>query len=227
MNFKIAQSSTQDSQEKKYWNWSVWIEAHEEDLNKIKEVEYILHPTFRNNIRSIKSRRTKFKLSSKGWGEFKIHARIYLKDQEDPLYLSHYLKLFSEDQEDQSESIFVSAPLRSKEEVTKLTEELKEDNVVVHSQDDIDPEGNLISSLSNLISDADAFVLFNSGEISVNQKFELGLAKSANKNIFIIDSEGNKTQYTDEAVFRSSEEMLNSVKKAKKGAPRFKALKKR
>ena len=146
MNYKIQQSSKREFKSSNFWNWSVWVEGSPEDLD-IDHIEYILHSTFPNRVRTISSRRTKFKLKSKGWGEFTFKIRIYLNDNSRPLYLKHDLKLFDQTAKE-SKSVFISAPLKNKDEALELARELKEVNLVVRSQDNIEPEGSLIDSLS-------------------------------------------------------------------------------
>jgi len=63
------------------WEWSAFIEDDGTDaLKEVEYVEYILHPTFRDPIRKIKDRASKFKLETEGWGTFKLKAFVYTKD---------------------------------------------------------------------------------------------------------------------------------------------------
>jgi len=78
MNLTIEQEATYERDN--WWKWSVWIEGDKADLAKIKFVEYTLHPTFPTPIREVTDRRSKFRLDSAGWGEFKIGARLQMKD---------------------------------------------------------------------------------------------------------------------------------------------------
>jgi hypothetical protein len=74
------------------WRWAVWIEGAEADLDAIDHVEYTLHPTFRNPLREVRGRRTKFRLRSSGWGEFEINAQLFMKNG-DVVHLRHWLTL--------------------------------------------------------------------------------------------------------------------------------------
>ena len=60
------------------WKWSVWLEGPDAELDQVKEVRYMLHPTFPKPIRVITDRASKFKLESSGWGEFSIAAQLVL-----------------------------------------------------------------------------------------------------------------------------------------------------
>jgi TIR domain/YEATS family len=72
------------------WDWAVWIEGPTEKLDEIDHVDYILHPTFPQPIRTVRERSTGFRLDSRGWGEFLIHVEIATKDGQ-ILDLDHWL----------------------------------------------------------------------------------------------------------------------------------------
>jgi transcription initiation factor IIF auxiliary subunit len=75
-----------------YWEWAVWIDGTDEELDRIDHVKYILHPTFPKPIRIVNNRATKFRLETAGWGVFTIHAKVIMKDGEvEPL--THDLEL--------------------------------------------------------------------------------------------------------------------------------------
>lgn len=87
---RTAQSEKYHGDE--WWSWSVWIDAPLATLRAIASVEYTLHPTFNNPVRIVKTRSTKFKLSSAGWGVFPIHIRVTMRDGREQ-QLRHQLKL--------------------------------------------------------------------------------------------------------------------------------------
>jgi NTE family protein len=76
MAFRIAQEY--EYQGGDYWKWSVWIEASEEELDQIENVEYTLHPTFPDPVRVVADRSSKFKLETAGWGVFRLYALVRL-----------------------------------------------------------------------------------------------------------------------------------------------------
>ncbi len=59
------------------WEWSVFIEAPQNELDQIERVEYLLHPTFRNNRVVIDTRDNNFKLTRRGWGTFTIKVTLF------------------------------------------------------------------------------------------------------------------------------------------------------
>jgi transcription initiation factor IIF auxiliary subunit len=75
-----------------WWSWSVWLEGPKSELDKVKYVEYTLHPTFVDRVRKISSRGSKFKLSTGGWGVFPIYAQAVKRDGS-VTRLRHQLKL--------------------------------------------------------------------------------------------------------------------------------------
>lgn len=89
-SLKIAQS--QKYEESDWWSWSVWVEGPDKDLDEIKRVEYTLHPTFPDPVRTSTARKSKFKLSTAGWGVFPIYVRVERKDGS-VVRLKHQLKL--------------------------------------------------------------------------------------------------------------------------------------
>lgn len=63
-----------------WFEWKVQLDESPEKLEKIKEVEYILHPLFPNRIRRVKKRDEQFAIKSGGWGEFDIIVNVYFQD---------------------------------------------------------------------------------------------------------------------------------------------------
>jgi hypothetical protein len=88
-----AANTAQPASDKR-WDWTVFILGTEEDLDRVRCVEYTLHPTFPNPVRTVCERGNgphAFPLSTNGWGTFRIQIRVLLKEG-DPVVLSHQLK---------------------------------------------------------------------------------------------------------------------------------------
>jgi TIR domain/YEATS family len=81
------------------WKWSAWIDASPNELDQVKEVTWILHPTFNPSRVVIRSRENNFRLDTSGWGTFSLRARIQLETQPDALVVSRMLKLTYPDDE--------------------------------------------------------------------------------------------------------------------------------
>ena len=88
--YKLAQDYKYTGDD--YWDWSLWIEANENDLDKINNVIYNLHYTFNEPVKIIDTRQNKFKLTTSGWGTFTIYVIINFKDKS-VLELEHELEL--------------------------------------------------------------------------------------------------------------------------------------
>ena len=85
MTLKIVQSAAPIVQSagpknSTYWDWSVWIDGTDAELDGIKEVTWKLHPSFSPSVYRSSSRSEKFKLNSSGWGEFTIYAEVKNKN---------------------------------------------------------------------------------------------------------------------------------------------------
>ena len=73
----IARFDAQSSEEKgtNYYKWKVYSDEEPDRLALVEAVEYHLHTTFKNPIRTIKNRNSRFALISRGWGEFTIQSK--------------------------------------------------------------------------------------------------------------------------------------------------------
>jgi transcription initiation factor IIF auxiliary subunit len=90
MNLQIQQGSEYEGHD--YWKWWVWLEGPDEELDRVETVVYHLHPTFRNPVRAVTDRASKFLLETAGWGVFKLRATLHRKDGTRE-QLSHELEL--------------------------------------------------------------------------------------------------------------------------------------
>jgi predicted acylesterase/phospholipase RssA len=79
------QSTLKVAQESSYlgddtWEWAVWLEGTEDDLNNIDRVVYTLHRSFPNPVRSVTNREDNFRLSATGWGTFRMYVEVIYRD---------------------------------------------------------------------------------------------------------------------------------------------------
>jgi transcription initiation factor IIF auxiliary subunit len=75
------------------WNWQAFLDdAGSGELNKVEEVEYILHPTFPNPVRNITTKDNQFELEANGWGTFELKAFVKMKNGK-KIKLKHNLEL--------------------------------------------------------------------------------------------------------------------------------------
>ena len=89
-DYRVEQSEKTEDNE--WWEWAVWLEGPDRDLDAIDFVEWTLHPSFPDPIRKTSDRAHNFRLDTGGWGVFQILARLQLKDGRQ-LKLSHFLQL--------------------------------------------------------------------------------------------------------------------------------------
>ncbi|EFK05401.1 caspase domain protein [delta proteobacterium NaphS2] len=76
------------------WDWTVFIRASRDVLEQINCVEYTLHPTFPNPVRTVCRKGSPdrpFALSSNGWGTFTIDIRVMMKNGQEKK-LQHALR---------------------------------------------------------------------------------------------------------------------------------------
>lgn len=63
-----------------WWEWTIYMEGAHAELDRIRCVEYTLHPTFPNPVRVVCSRPNRFELTARGWGTFTVMIKLMLKD---------------------------------------------------------------------------------------------------------------------------------------------------
>jgi hypothetical protein len=63
-----------------YYRWRVFVDEPKSVLDNIKEVHYLLHPTFPQPLRIRTNRADRFALETSGWGEFTLHITIVYTD---------------------------------------------------------------------------------------------------------------------------------------------------
>ena len=79
---------TRAEQVKENWyKWQIEVAGPPSELNQIREVEYILHPTFPNRINHRTDPTTNFRLESSGWGEFDITVNIYFHNGDEKTFI--------------------------------------------------------------------------------------------------------------------------------------------
>lgn len=66
--------------ENDWYKWQIELAGPESTLGEIREVEYILHPTFPDRIRHSTNAEDHFRLESAGWGEFDITVNVYFNN---------------------------------------------------------------------------------------------------------------------------------------------------
>lgn len=73
LNFRTRAEEVEND----WYKWQIELAGPAPVLSEIREVEYILHPTFPDRIRHEKNAQNHFRLESAGWGEFDITVNVY------------------------------------------------------------------------------------------------------------------------------------------------------
>lgn len=77
---RLATRQAFEYKDKDWWEWSVWIDGPADLLDSVDHVVYKLHNTFRNPVREVSDRSSKFRLETAGWGVFTIGVIVNYKD---------------------------------------------------------------------------------------------------------------------------------------------------
>ena len=62
------------------YEWSLQLVADAEVLDQVSHVIYDLHETFNNPRRTVRDRRSNFRLSTVGWGVFMVKLAVHFVD---------------------------------------------------------------------------------------------------------------------------------------------------
>jgi transcription initiation factor IIF auxiliary subunit len=61
-----------------WWEWEAFLDDEGSgELSKVDYVEYVLHETFPDPIRRVKSPEGGFRLKTEGWGTFELKAFVH------------------------------------------------------------------------------------------------------------------------------------------------------
>lgn len=63
-----------------WWKWSVWIEGSAPELAEVEKVIWRLHPTFSDPVRERTDPADGFRLSTAGWGTFRVTADVQMRN---------------------------------------------------------------------------------------------------------------------------------------------------
>jgi hypothetical protein len=202
MSYRIAQDSEYVGNA--YWRWRAWIEADDAELDKVKEVVWILHPSFKRTRTTIQDRSTQFRLETAGWGTFLLRAEVALEDGEKRL-LSHNLRLESPEsapamaparaaRASRPLTLFLSYSTQDSKAAAKLREGFKKVGFDVFDQTCIDAGEPWGEALRRMISQSDAVVgLVVEDEISPWVSAEIEAAAASEKPAFVLQAPGTSS----------------------------------
>ncbi len=192
--FKVGQSAQKDPNRNDFYEWEIWIENGDRDISEIDYVQYLLHSTFRNRLRTGKALTESFKIKSSGWGEFSIGISIFLKSGEQ-IQTSHWLQLgddvhtasVKEDFDEQQTAVYLSYSDANAKEAKTLSTMLLDLGMDVVSTIDIDPGVAVEEFIMSSIAATDAVITINYDESNNWQKAEVELAHDLSKKVISIE----------------------------------------
>lgn len=79
---------------REHFHVGLWIEGSATELDSVDHVEYTLHPSFKQPVRTSSNRANKFSITIWTWGMFMIDVAIYLHNgsvEQIQYYLSYEL----------------------------------------------------------------------------------------------------------------------------------------
>lgn len=79
-----------------HWQWQAWLEGPAKELAAVRQVDWLLHPSFTPSVVSSSDAGSGFRLESGGWGTFMLQARLNLQDGSQHL-LKRMLELYYPD----------------------------------------------------------------------------------------------------------------------------------
>jgi hypothetical protein len=205
MNYRIAQDSAYVGND--YWRWSAWIEAEAAELDMVKEVVWILHPSFKQSRVVRKKKSEKFRLNTAGWGTFLLRAELTLADGNSQL-LKHDLRLeYPEPSESntpqrstanapisRAPTVYLSYSTEDSRAAAKLRAGLEDSGFKVLDQSHLNPGEPWSETLRRMIAQSDAVVgLAGDQEISPWVSAEIKAALASSKPAWVLCAESAST----------------------------------
>jgi hypothetical protein len=151
-----------------WWKWSVSIDASDAELDRVREVVWLLHPSFKNAREVCSERSNRFRLESSGWGTFLLRAQVVLQDGE-TVALRHNLRLEypdrTEAEPEKGEAphkaerrlkVFLSYGQQDERPASRLRDGLASAGVEVLDQSRLEPGVPWTEALRQMIVQADA-----------------------------------------------------------------------
>lgn len=174
MPLHVAQQASRRSTDSGTWDWKIWLEGSDAELDQVDWVRYQLHPTFPNPTHVVKNRAAKFALKSAGWGEFLIYVLVRLTSGED-VELNHWLDLSEGAAAGDARAlrVFVSSSLSERPLANAVTDVLRAHEVQVVSGDDVSAGSSFSSALDDHLAQSDVALVFLGDSVSKWAQMEI------------------------------------------------------
>jgi len=194
MSYRIAQDFEYAG--KDYWRWWAWIDADDSELDQVKHVVWILHPSFKRARVVTAKRSDKFRLTTAGWGTFLLKAEVELTNGE-TRKLKHNLRLEYPDASGanpplrssvaERQTIFLSYSTQDSRLAARLRAGLGESGFDVLDQTRVAAGEPWSEALQRMIAKSDAVVGLNcDDEISSFVSAEIKAAVASSKPAFLL-----------------------------------------
>jgi hypothetical protein len=200
MSYRIAQDF--DYVGNDYWHWSVWIEGDDAELDQVKEVVWVLHPSFSPSRVVCSKRSDRFRLRTSGWGTFLLRAQVMLASGGERV-LKHNLELEYPDaseppqrsmaspRKDRPPTFYLSYSTEDTRLAAKLRKGLEAFGLNVLDQTRVKAGDPVNDTLRQMIEQADGIIGFvGPGEISPWVRSEIRTAASYAKPALVFTAEG-------------------------------------
>ena len=149
-----------------WWDWSIWLDGPDEELDQIGSVTYTLHETFPEPIQTRTNRADGFRLQSSGWDGFTVRIRARARngtttDLEHPLVLGNAAADPTEPPGPggRQPKIFLSYAAADKIVAVALEAYLKANGWSIATTDSVALGSNWIDSIADAIKSADAMIV--------------------------------------------------------------------
>ena len=80
LKFDNYARKTGDVNGQAFYEWRVFVDEPPDVLSRIRQVDYVLHPTFPQPYQRSTDRGSRFDLAASGWGEFRILITVHYTD---------------------------------------------------------------------------------------------------------------------------------------------------
>lgn len=184
MAIRIAHHASHRADSESYWNWEAWIEGGASELDAIDHVEYRLHSSYPRSNRVSKSRRARFRISSYGWGEFRLHATAHCKDGSTEK-LEHWMSFREEGAEGRGElkRVFLSYAASDSRAAQDSRRALEAAGIEVVGPENLEVGVPWQVAIRDEIESSDAMVVITPETANTAVEMEVSIALESHKTI--------------------------------------------
>lgn len=179
--------------EQDWWEWTLWVEGPDADLDQVASVTYKLHPSFPQPIQIVRERSTKFRLHGSGWGEFMVTAGVELRSGE-AIALERWLELRDAAGNRLSDTagagghrptVFISSSAMDSDFVDLLSTALRDQGIEpLRAEDLMQSNISAFATVNNALKESDGLIAVFSAPRSSWVETEFARGKELSKRLF-------------------------------------------